>query len=101
VPAAFAIASTSSSGWESYGDTTSATPISTARRCASARLPTTTMSFGPIVLPIVATSTVTAHSRPLRRRVGGTTIVPPSTSTIRSADAGRSAKLDGSLDSLM
>ena len=101
VPRFFASSSTSSSGIESYGATIIATPSSTARRWAAVRLPTTTMSLSPIVWPMLSTSTVTAHRRPLRRRVGGTSISPPSTSTIRSAEAGRSAKLDGSPLSLM
>ena len=48
---------------------------------------------------MLSTSTVTAHSRPFSVRSGRTTSSPPSTSTIRSTDTGRSAKLDGSPDS--
>ncbi len=102
VPLVFASAITSSSGMESYGVTTRATPSSTARRCASVRLPTTTMSFSPIVLPIV--SAVDRH-RPEaaveaagRRHDHPAARAPP---TISSTDAGRSAKLEGSPDSLM
>ena len=74
-------------------------PISIARRWASARAPISTMSLGPIVAPMLLTSTVTAQRRPFSVRSGRTTSSPPSTSTIRSTDTGRSAKLDGSPDS--
>ncbi len=101
VPPPRARSITSGSGRELYVVTRRATPISTARRCASARSPITTMSLGPIVPPMLAASTVTAHSRPFRRRSGRRSISPSRTLTMRSAETGRSAKLEGSPDSLM